>query len=758
MDEMKESRWSVSKSTKPRWRTRELASSWLSSLLVSALAVWAVFYVPKVVGILGVAVLLLLIGAPSLTSRSSEQLVPEWRQDNGIGSISGSDRELIETKNGQYMMALSLEDAPAELLGDLGRLIRALPIGLGFCLMVTLEKSDSSILYSQDLLDDSSRWLVDSISPERLESFLLNQAGFWKVSVSLAAQLRNQKGQGAFESGIRGALPSKGWERLSVQQLTALILNRSFANRDPCFYALGSELTKWLIQLKSELASEVGATIPGEFVSPIRGQQYDFEVGRSINPETMLEGPSVGLAQEDLEDGLLICGGHRNERIPILANLIYSILESGKHVIVLSANENAMRLASLHNSAIPLRLADDLILNPVAADGMNSLRYVSKLKKALEILNGRPFGAATDFELALQRAVSVPNATLADVSLIDDTPVVAEEGASSQKYSTDPSRDSLRGQEVIRLLRDGVGARAFYGQQTVPMSSLAKNTLTVAHIELGTPELDIFAWDLSLIKLSALGPSREFVVILDTPANLLASGNHYPDNSEWARDIVGDLLRRGSLIISVENPSSLDNEVLNQLGSSICLRLRDSRDIAVANDILKLTVVGHGIHSKSRRSSRETSFIRTLGSDMAILSHRAEELSYPIRLCDAPALQDLTENDIRSRLTTLQSYEKPEPKANSPLDPAFRDNKKIAVRILELLNRYSPLTEKALQSFLTREGISTADMTQILFRLERASLILKGHETHSGVDYGNYRLTLKGRMALRQFEEAAATQ
>ncbi|MBS3794762.1 MAG: hypothetical protein KGY80_07695 [Candidatus Thorarchaeota archaeon] len=753
MDEMKESRWTVSKSSKARWRTRELASSWLSSLAISALAITVVFYLPQIIGILSGGMLLLLLGAPVLTAKYSEQLADEWEKDESIDSLVADERELVRTANEQYMIALSLEDGPAEFLGDLGRLVRALPMSLGFCLVVSLEKCEPSVLYDHDLLDASSEWIVNSLSPEGLESFLLNQAGLWKTSVSIAAQLPNRNGQGSFESAIHGALPAKGWERFSVQQLMTLILNRSFASQNPRFYALGNELTKWLIQLKSELASEVGSNVPGEFVSPIREAKYDLALGHSINPETMLEGPPVGLVENDLKNGLLICGGNQNERAGVLANLVEELLNSGKHVILLSPDTQVLDLASLHHSGIPLQLADDLILNPIDSDGMNSLRYVSRLKKALEVLNGRAFGAATDFELALQRAVSVPDATLADVTLKDDTPVVAEEGGSSKQPTSDPSRDTLRGMEVIRVLRDGVGARAFYGKQTVPMSSLAENPLAVITVELGSPELDIFVWDLLSIKLSGIALDNELVVILDSPQNLLAMNSRYPNRSKWVHDVISNLLRLDGLIISVDGPSILDSEVLNHLGSSICLRLRDSRDVAVANDILKLTVVGHGIHSKSRRSSRETSFVRTLDSDMAILSHQAEELSYPIQLNTPPTLDPLTGSQIRERLKLLQRYEEQEPKSQSLLAHAVREHKELAARILELLDRYEPLTEKAIQSFLNQEALSTADMTQILYRLEKASLILRGHESHSGVDYRNYRLTLKGRMALRQFSE-----
>ena len=88
------------------------------------------------------------------------------------------------------------------------------------------------------------------------------------------------------------------------------------------------------------------------------------------------------------------------------------------------------------------------------------------------------------------------------------------------------------------------------------------------------------------------------------------------------------------------------------------------------------------------------------------------------------------------------------------------DNSTLAIRVLKLLERYEPLTEEAVRRFVISSGTENdPDVEAVLARLEHASMILRGHEVHSGVSYTNFRITMKGSMALRQVEglEGATT-
>ncbi|MHA2352680.1 MAG: hypothetical protein ACXABX_06135, partial [Candidatus Thorarchaeota archaeon] len=88
------------------------------------------------------------------------------------------------------------------------------------------------------------------------------------------------------------------------------------------------------------------------------------------------------------------------------------------------------------------------------------------------------------------------------------------------------------------------------------------------------------------------------------------------------------------------------------------------------------------------------------------------------------------------------------------LDIVAAGNTDLAVRVLKLLERYEPLTEEAVRRFVVANGDEkNPDVEGVLARLEHASMILRGHESHSGVSYSNFRITMKGSMALRQTEE-----
>jgi hypothetical protein len=89
----------------------------------------------------------------------------------------------------------------------------------------------------------------------------------------------------------------------------------------------------------------------------------------------------------------------------------------------------------------------------------------------------------------------------------------------------------------------------------------------------------------------------------------------------------------------------------------------------------------------------------------------------------------------------------------SLLDRVAGGERDLAVRVLRLLMRYEPLTEEAVKRFIVSSGGSASDDVQgVIARLERASLILRGHEVHGGVSYTNYRITMKGTMLLRETE------
>jgi hypothetical protein len=162
------------------------------------------------------------------------------------------------------------------------------------------------------------------------------------------------------------------------------------------------------------------------------------------------------------------------------------------------------------------------------------------------------------------------------------------------------------------------------------------------------------------------------------------------------------------------------------------------------------------MHTKARISPREPSYLRVMDDDTALLVHDGTETCQPIRLDSPDYLSN--ESAIDTDATRIESLSSREDASflsvgGSLLDRVSAGNPGLAIKVLKLLERYEPLTEETVRRFvMSSSQEDNPDVEAIIARLEHASMILRGHETHSGVSYTNYRITMKGSMALRQSE------
>jgi hypothetical protein len=126
----------------------------------------------------------------------------------------------------------------------------------------------------------------------------------------------------------------------------------------------------------------------------------------------------------------------------------------------------------------------------------------------------------------------------------------------------------------------------------------------------------------------------------------------------------------------------------------------------------------------------------------------------PIQLDDAIPLTALHPEELDRRISKLvpqESITEGSPQGDSLVDRVAGGQRETAVKMLQLLERYEPLTEEAMRKFLLTGDVNgDPDISGVLARLEQAGMILRGHEVHGAVSYTNYRITMKGSMALRQ--------
>jgi len=652
----------------------------------------------------------------------------------------------------QSIIGLSMKKARPNLQGDLSKLLRGLDTSHGFLMVVNLFPTEPKKVTKDGVVTDTVERYLDRKSSSQRKAYFQSRGGVWRSQLYIVGHSRTELEVKLVEGQVKGSVPDRGLKRIKVKNLGRRLKEWDICSGPPTFFATGGELAEWLVQLPSELGPEVGSNVPGEFIAPIRSRSDDNTLGVVVNPETLKEGPPVGLLHSDLEQGLLVCGGDWRDRRHVLSVLIDELIENGKRVLVLTVNDEGLEMRGLIEDGLSLRLGKDLILNPVDSEGSSRPRYVSELLLLLETLAGTNLSPAAEFEIALTRVVALGNGTLADV-VIDKEHDSVQDDSTSQQPARIP-RASQLAMSAIRRLHQGSGASAFYGTQTVPVSRLSQQRLTVVSLTIGAFDLDMFALDLMCLKLSGLPKDPDLVIVVDTPEHLATakSAFRYTKRGIMSEQITRALLKRGPLVLSVNNPSSLVWSASDALGSCIALRMRESTDLAHIADLLSLNVVGGGVHSKARQSSRESSFLRVLERGYALMSHEQAKTCMPLRLNTPPTLKEPPDGNADLVHDFVLNDPRPSSGPNTLIDTVGGRDSETVKEVLRLLTRYEPLTEESVKRFLSSSGGPEVDIEAILARLENASLILKGHESHAGVSYKNYRITMKGSMVLRQAE------
>lgn len=697
----------------------------------------------------------LLLGVLLLSRLNNPMKLDGWavlqRGDMSL-SASAEGLEIMDVRGRKLAIGMVLNSAGTELLGHIGALVRATDDMSGLCLSVAMKPIEASDIMREDKISRSTYRFLNTLSDEALRAYFDRRGGMWSTHTTIVGYGRDKLALSALESAFKAAVPDRNWQTLKSSQLRSRVEEYDIISEGAGFYGTGEELSKWLVQMATELASEVGTNVPAEFVAPIRERETDYGLGFVVNPETLKLGPRVGLSHEDILGGLLVCGGTQPERGLVLSLLIADLLRANKRIIMVTNSRDRLSLTGLCDGAVGLELGKDLVLNPVDPEGMPRAEYVPQLMTALEVLTGTDLRGAVELEIALNRAASLGSGTVADITLGDSTPTgpITE---SDPSFGNTMSRASLLGFDAIRSLRHGSGARAFYGAQTVPLQGLAETPLVVIMIALESSALQRFAWDLLSMKIAGLVPDPNLVVMLDNPENLRVQNRSFGNRDVWSENVVRRLRNRGPIAIALDHPADMAVGTIGNLSSCLSLRLRESSDLRVASDLLGLGVIATGLHSRARQSSRETSFLRVMQADMAVLARGRSEIGIPLRLDKTPSTAGMPSTyEMSRRLSRLSpSPGRTQTQAKSLLEYVAGADTELAHGVLRLLTRYEPLTEEAIRKFIrAQKHDENADVEGILARLEKANMILRGHEVHGGVSYTNFRVTMKGTHAMRQ--------
>ena len=761
MEELEASGMTVTTDTEIRWDDRSVKAPWDYALALSLAILVAVIQLPVVTLLITGIVLVLILILPSIQSYLETQSLDDsdWYRVPEPDVTYKEQKKALHCRgfgSERHLIALNMKKARPVLQGDLSKLLRGLDTSHGFLMVADLFPADSKQVVRDGIVTSIIERYLNHISSSQRKSYFHARGGLWRSQLYFVGQSHTESDVRLIEGQVKGSVPDGGFRRLKEKDLGKRLKEWDLCRSSSTFLATGMELAEWLVQLPSELGPEIGSNVPGEFIAPIRSRSDDYPLGIVVNPETLKTGPPVGLMQSDLESGLLLCGGDWRDRRHVLSVLIDQVLAKGKRVLVLTINDDDRSLAGVSSSGLTISLGKDFVLNPVDSEGIPRTQYVSELLLLLETFAGTNLSSAADFEIALSRVVALGNGTLADV-IIDPEHESLQNGAAPLQ-NVRMSNSSTLALEAIKRLYQGSGAKAFYGTQTIPLSQVVSHELVVVNLRIGALDLDMFALDLMSLKLSGLARDPDLVIVIDMPEHLATARStfRYTKRGIMAERIVRGLLKRGPLVLSVNNPSALMWDAADAFGSCIALRMRESADVAYVADLLSLDVVGTGIHSKARQSSREGSFLRVMERGYALMSHEQAKTCMPFKIGPEPELRTLSNEGVdlfpRTNLTKIDDgLGAGKPKTLLAM-VGGRDNESVK-EILKLLTRYEPLTEESVRRFLNAKGHTEADIEAILARLENASLILRGSESHAGVSYKNYRITMKGSMALRQSEE-----
>ena len=771
LQETSETSYSVTTSTEIRWDDREQRASYAWPLFLSLICIVVGLFNPIIllIPILSILFWALILSNFRIEIERTAPTNSTWTEvrktDTSYEKTEDNDCLRCKTPTGlQHLVEMKLGSAASLLLGNISSFIRAIDDADGFSLAVTMRPEHFQRVLDEERISDMIEEYLNRIPKGEFDAYIHRRGGLWSSHVSVVGHVRDIDSVAQFDSAIRASIPMEKWKHQKGRNIESHLSQMKIDDQSEWFYAAGTELSEWLVQLQSELASEVGSSVPGQFLAPIRARPSDYRLGLILNPDTLQTGPPAGLSFEELETGVLLCGGNPNSRLRVISLITAELIRNGKRVIVISNNDKAIGLTNLSEGSVYLELGKDLVLNPVDSEGISRSEYVPLLISSLEAIAASDLRGAADLESAIGRAVTLGNATLADVRLgnsLDDAMVGPMDVQQTPEKS--PSKKSMTGLEAIRSLYEGSAAKAFYGTSTVPTSRLVDSSLTIVKISLGSTSLEHFGWNLLSIKLAGLAPDSNLVIILDGVENLRVRNKKYMKHDSFTERVLKNLKHRGPFIVSLEHPVDMAPGAIGVLESCISLRIRESVDIKIVSDLLGLNVITTGMHTKARISPRESSFLRIMDDDTVLLAHNGTETCQPIRLDSAPELDYNPDSmEKSSQLSPIHEVNssRSDESDSSLLKRVTADNSTLAIRVLKLLERYEPLTEEAVRRFVISSGTENdPDVEAVLARLEHASMILRGHEVHSGVSYTNFRITMKGSMALRQVEglEGATT-
>ncbi len=647
----------------------------------------------------------------------------------------------------EFVAGLIIKEVPLSLFGRMETLLESLVNSdINFQYSLSLCPVDfDDVLKSSNLTEFvSENW--SEMSSGLQQATIGKMAGFWNVSITMIIsapdEIKLEASLHVIRNSVRASIPGAKLREMNLQNL----YSSSLLSQPPTFVATGAEITRAIFDIKPVLLGKVQFRVPGEFILPT-GLQYDIKIGRIIDTETQNEVEDAGFKRDMVPKGIAIVGGIHDERMKTTFRVLKGLSERGINFIFITGDSNYRKLLRLIDNLVILRLGRDFILNPVDPEGLPSNLYGSLLRSILTTAAYKAGVPTPEFDMALMDVLSDGSSTIED--LLD----------KYESVSTGMDRASEELYRFVMSLKIGEGAESFYGVQNCSISDLISHGPVIIEYNLQSPTLRFMASSLIATKLlayngdiSALGFSSA-ALMFSMPARGLIS--EYEDNI-WKGLQKGLSKKKIGILLSTDSPTDLPYSMYNNLAISISHRVTSSSDVSTVADRMGLSALSHGLYSKNRYGSRETTYLRTLDYGEALYIVEGVSTGFPIKINYKfeSKLEDVSESEIKARLGDLRpelSMRIFRP-ASTTLEKDFGGKALLAAMILKLLTNYEVLSQEGIVSALSKKA-ERDEIVRIVKGLAEHGYLTQVSEGYGGFKVASYTITERGRMNLEMFED-----
>lgn len=523
----------------------------------------------------------------------------------------------------------------------------------------------------------------------------------------------------------------------------------------------GTEGAHHFLQVPQMLTKSMEYHYPAEFIVPTN-MGYDIgPIGNAFETEFEQQELPVGLRVADLLEGVLVSGGTATQRFQLNAKIVSEAAVAEENYLIITTDNQWRRFLDLNKqTCVVLRLGADLTLNPLDAEGADTIEHVATLSQAFAQAF---YLSRLGQENLLESLVSLFEGSRADAAAPDFEALKVS--LQSRLTTTHGTLAGELGMVYQALLNMGVGPLSrIFGKTNIPLDQLI-NGVTIIELE-PLPQQDlqfvILCLLVKLLSYSKTHPQRA-TILLDS-MDILMPHNPFSAKVRDTEHYLLDWLHRfktynKGIHISFHTPSRASQIILDAFPTTLTFKITSQDDVKVIANSLQF-LPDQLVHSRERRHDNyQIEFLKTLPADMCILKRTDVPNAFPVQIIPPDFAQthiaDVEELQDRVRLF-FPTWRAPQIISHVALERNFSGHDVLlAQRILSLLEEYPDLGTTGLFSSLGTNPEIELEMVAlegVLNRLVQLNyLAVIERDDRRGHNHRSYQLKDRGSEALREY-------